>query len=304
MVQELTIATKQRLTCSICDYRVDPNDESAFVTFPCSIRSLMHEKFKVWRCPDCQTIHCLDMVDLDYYYSKYPFGEAQLVPPLRVFYGSLCRQLTKHGFSKSHSFLDYGCGVHGLFVQYLRERGFTKAFGYDPYAPADGSGDRAILDRKYDYISLQDVIEHVEDPKVLLSELDDMLAPGGYVLIGTPDAANIDIHRPDVADHCYYVHVPYHLHLYTRETLESLGRSQGWEPVDFFDRKYDDTPWFSLNNRAVHAYMQAFDGSLDVLAEPLRLGKAFASLPFLFWSMFGYWFSLHAGMGVMFRKPI
>lgn len=241
-------------------------------------------------------------MDLDYYYSKYPFSEAQLVWPLRVFYGNLCRQLTKHGFNKTHSFLDYGCGVHGLFVEYLQQQGFANAVGYDPYAPADGLGDRAAIEnQKFDYISTQDVIEHVEDPDAFLRDIDRLASPGGYILVGTPNAAKIDISRPD-ADHCYYVHVPYHLHLYTRETLEALGRKQGWEPVDFFDRKYDDTPWFSLNNRAVHAYMNAFDGSLDVLAEPLKLGRAFTSLPFVFWSIFGYWFSLKAGMGVMFRK--
>lgn len=123
-------------------------------------------------------------------------------------------------------------------------------------------------------------------------------------LIGTPNAANIDLDRPDIPDYCYLVHVPYHLHIYTPETLKSLGRAQGWQVVDFFDRKYDDTPWFSLNNRAIHAYMDVFDGSLDVLAEPLRLGKAFTSYQFLFWAIFGYWFSLHAGMEVMFRKSI
>lgn len=305
MKQPQAILNKQRLDCSICDYRVDPNDQSAFFTFPCSIRSLMDEKFKVWRCPDCQTIHCLDVVDLNYYYSKYPFDEAKLVWPLRIFYGNLLRQLTKHGFSQQHSFLDYGCGVHGLFVEYLRERGFTNAYGYDPYAPEDGLGDRdTIKNRQFDYISTQDVIEHVEDPNAFLEDLDRLAAPGGYILVGTPDAANIDIKRPDVADHCYLVHAPYHLHIYTREILETLGRKQGWEVVDFYDRKYDDTPWFCLNNRAVNAYMSVFDGSFDVLAEPLRLGKAFTSVKFLFWAIFGYWFSLHAGMGVLFRKSL
>jgi 2-polyprenyl-3-methyl-5-hydroxy-6-metoxy-1,4-benzoquinol methylase len=265
----------------------------------------MDEKFKVWRCPDCQTIHCLDVVDLDYYYSKYPFSEAKLVWPLRIFYDNLLCQLTKHGFSKQHSFLDYGCGIHGLFVKYLQQRGFINSYGYDLYAPVDGLGDRAFIEsRKFDYISTQDVIEHVEDPNAFLSYIDNLVAPGGYILIGTPNAANIDLNQPDIADHYNSVHVPYHLHIYTREIIESLGKAQGWKPVDFFDRKYDDTPWFCLNNRAVNAYMSVFDGSMDVLAEPLRLGKAFTSYQFLFWAIFGYWFSLHAGMSIMFRKSV
>jgi 2-polyprenyl-3-methyl-5-hydroxy-6-metoxy-1,4-benzoquinol methylase len=305
MQQELAIAKEQqRLDCSICNYRVDPNDKSAFFSFPCTIRALMDEKFNVWRCPDCQTIHCLEIVDLDYYYSKYPFSEAQLVWPLRIFYNNLTRQLTKHGFSKSHSFLDYGCGTHGLFVEYLQQRGFTNVDGYDPYAPEDGLGDRAIKSKKYDYVSTQDVIEHVEDPHEFLKDINRLVSPGGYILVGTPNAAGIALDRPDVPDHCYALHLPYHLHIYTRETLESLGKAQGWEPIDFFNRKYDDTPWLCLNSRAINAYMQAFDGSMDVLAEPLKLGKAFTSPQFFFWSIFGYWFSHHASMSVMFRKSI
>lgn len=304
MTQTQAIALKQRLDCQICNYRVDPTNRSAFFSFPCSIRSLMNQEFQMWQCPQCQTIHCKDVVDLDYYYDQYPFDEAKLVWPLRIIYGNLLRQLTKHGFERQSSFLDYGCGVHGLFVEYLRERGFSNASGYDPYAPQDGLGDRATVEnRQFDYISTQDVIEHVEDPNAFLRDLDRLAAPGGYILVGTPDAANINLKRPDLADHCYLVHAPYHLHIYTRATLEALGRKQGWEVVNFFDRKYDDTLVPCLNNRAVNAYMTVFDGSFDVLAEPLRLGKALTSPKFLFWAFFGYWFSLHAGMAVMFRKP-
>jgi 2-polyprenyl-3-methyl-5-hydroxy-6-metoxy-1,4-benzoquinol methylase len=303
MTQQAVITNKQRLVCSVCNYRVDPNNESAFATFPCRIRALMDEQFKVWRCPDCGTIHCLEVVDLDYYYSKYPFEDAQLVWPLRIFYGNLCRQLTKHGFSKQHSFLDYGCGKHGLFVQYLQEKGFINARGYDPYAPQDGLGDGSLLQPgAFDFVSSQDVIEHVEDPNAFLSDIDRLVAPGGYILIGTPNADGIALDQPNVDDHCFSLHVPYHLHIYTRETLESLGKNQGWEPVTFFDRKYDDTLWFCLNNRAVNAYMSVFDGSMDILGEPLRLGKAFTSPNFLLQAFFGYWLSFHAGMGVMFRK--
>ena len=303
--QKLVSTTKQRLECLICNYRVDPNDKSAFSTFPCSIRAFIGEKFQVWRCPDCKTIHCLDVVNLDHYYAQYPTAKAILTWSYRFLYGNLCRQLTKHGFSKTDSLLDYGCGANGLFVQYLQERGFANSYGYDPYGPEDGFGDPKTLQRRpFDYISLQDVIEHVEDPNDLLTKLNNMLSPGGYILISTPNAANIDLNRPNLPDHFNCMHIPYHLHVYTRETLESLGRYQGWEPVDFFDRKYDDTPWFGFNNRVYNVYMSLFDNSPDVFVEPLKLGKALSSYKFLFYAIFGYWLSFHSGMSIMFRKSI
>lgn len=303
--QKPVTTSKQRLDCPICHYRVDPNDEGAFFTFPCNVRAFIDEKFKVWRCPDCQSIHCLDVVALDRYYAKFPLFQAQLTRSYRVMFGNLRRQLTQYGFSLSHSLLDYGCGANGLFVRYLQECGFTRACGYDPYGAKESFGDPAILQGKtFDYILSQDVIEHVEDPHALLSKLNSLLSPGGYILLGTPNAANLDLNRPDLSDHYHFVHVPYHLHMYTCETLESLGRSQGWEPVHFFDRRYDDTRWFGFNPRAVHAYADLLDGSLDVLFEPLQLGKAFTSYKFLFYAIFGYWLSFRSGMSIMFRKSI
>ncbi len=293
---------EQRLDCLICNHRIELNNESAFATFSCNVRAFKSETFKVWRCPGCMTIHCLDVVELAHYYAKYPFAQATLTLPLRLCYQNLFQQLAKHGFSNAHSFLDYGCG-NGLFVQYLQQRNFANCHGYDPYAPKEGFGNLTILQRGlFDYISLQDVIEHVEDPNALLGELDTLLAPGGYILIGTPNAANIDLTQPSVSDYYNAVHLPYHLHIYTPESLESLGRHQGWEPVDFFDKPYYDTRWFSLNARAWNEYQRLFDGTLNVIFEPIKLWKALTSYKYLFYAMFGYWLSYRTGMSVMFHK--
>lgn len=292
----------KRLDCSICNYHIDPNDETAFATFHCNVRTYKDETFKVWRCPRCQTIHCLDVVDLPHYYKHYPIAQAKLSLPYRICYQSLERQLTKHRFSKNHLFLDYGC-AGGLFIKYLQERGFTNCSGYDPYAPQDGLGNLATLrNKQFDYILLQDVIEHVEDPNILLSQLNDLLAPGGYILIGTPDAANLDLSKPNVPDYYTQIHVPYHIHIYTSKILESLGRRQGWEFVDFFDHQYHDTTWFSVNTRAWNQYVHLFDGSLDVLYEPIKPLKALTSYKYMFYAIFGYWLSYRTGMAAMFRK--
>lgn len=297
------ITNKQRLDCIICNYRVAPNDESAFSTFSCSVRAFMGEKFKIWRCPECQTIHCLDVVDLDHYYAKYPLLQTELTWIFKFIYSNLHRRLKKHGFSKASSLLDYGCGVNGLFVQYLQQQGFTNSYGYDPYGSFDGFGNPKILKHgPFDYISLQDVIEHIEYPYLLLNQLDSLLSPGGYILIGTPNAANLNVNQTDVPDDIHLIHVPYHLHIYTRETLESLGRNQGWEPIDFFDRGFDDTPWFGFNVRTWNVYASIMDGSVDSVYEPFQLRKALSSPKFLFYATFGYWLSFHSRMGIIFRK--
>ena len=295
--------SKQRLECLVCDYRIDPNNESLLTTFFCNVRAFKEETFKVWRCPSCSSIHCLDTVALDYYYAKYPFAQATLTFPLRLCFQNLCRQLTKHGLCESHSLLDYGC-ASGTFIQYLQQRGFANCFGYDPYASQEGLGNPTTLQQgPFDYILLQDVIEHVEDPNQLLSKLNALLSPGGYILIGTPNAANIDLTQPHISDYYNPVHVPYHLHIYTQESLEFLGRKQGWEPVGCFARPYHDTLWFGLNSRAWNEYQRLADGSLDVIYEAIKPGKALRDPKFIFYALFGYWLSFRTEMAVMFHKP-
>lgn len=291
----------QRLTCNRCGYRVDPHNAAAFVTFPCHVRAFLGESFAVWRCPDCRVIHCRDVVDLDLYYSKYPFAKAKLSWPFRFFYRNLRRRLTRHGLKPESRFLDYGCGK-GLFVRFLRKRGHTLAYGYDPYGNVPGTGEKANLDHApFDIILLQDVLEHVKDPDALLKEMDALLAPGGRIFVGTPNAANIDLSRPE--EFWNEIHVPYHLHIYTREEVEKMGRGIGWQPIGFFDRPYHDRPWFGLNTRATKIYQRLADGTMDAVLEPVNPLRVLISPKFLFFALFGYWLSFRSDMTVVFRKP-
>jgi SAM-dependent methyltransferase len=255
----------------------------------------------VWRCPDCRTIHCREVVDLDRYYSAYPFSAAARTWPVKHVYRNLASRVLRTGFRRRDSLLDYGCGS-GAFVAYLRARGYRRCLGYDPYAPAEGQGSRTVLRHApFDFIVLQDVLEHVESPEALFAELDGLLAPGGHVLVGTPNANRIELGRVD--DFLNELHVPYHLHVYTRAGVEWLGRRAGWSPAGYHDRPYHELPYLGLNTRAVKAYQRSLDGTLNVVLEPIKIGRALTSPRFHFLSCFGYWLSDRADMTVVFHKP-
>lgn len=296
----------ERQDCVMCGYHLPDSDIAASrIPFSCNLRPLADEVFHVWRCPQCQTIHCLETVNLDYYYSQYPDEELGLDAPLRLLYGGLHKRLKKHGFTDDHKLLDYGCGK-GLFLQYLEEKGFEHGYGYDPYGDPNELGDKSVLENgPFDYILLSDVIEHVEDPRALLKTLDSLLAPGGRIMIGAPNAANLDLSRPQLSDVYNEVHVPYHLHIYTRESVELLGKAQGWTPVGFFDRAYYDSAWLGLNARAWNVYQRLGDGTFNVVAgDPIRWGQALSSPKFLFYALFGYWLSFRTGMDIVFEKQL
>lgn len=243
----------------------------------------------------------MDVVDLDFYYSRYPFTDARLDTIWRIFYRNLARRFTRHGMRRTHRFLDYGC-ANGLFCMALRERGFERVCGYDPYGDPAKTGDASVLEAgPFDYILLQDVIEHVEDPDALLQRMDALLAPGGHILVGTPNADRIDPAQPRKFPN--ELHAPYHLHIYTRSVLEKLGRDRGWQPTAYYDRSYHDRPWFGMNTRAAKYYQAMKDGSFDVFFQPFDLKAALLSPGWWFYAVFGYWLSYKSDLSIMFRKP-
>jgi SAM-dependent methyltransferase len=294
----------QRRDCVVCGYHL--NQDDMLVSCACNVREFIDQEFKLWRCPQCDSIHCLDVVNLDDYYANYPIASSTFSAPYKVVYNNILKRFKQVGLAKHHAFLDYGCGANGLFLQFLRRNGYTNARGFDPYGDQASLGNPATLERgKFDYILLQDVIEHVEEPDKLLSQLDDLLAPGGYILIGTPNASNLDLDPVKYHHYRSQIHAPYHLHLYTRAGLEALGQAQGWQPVHFLDGFYADTRWPMLNYRTLNYYPQLFDGAMDCLYEAVtwkRALKAMTSPKFWMYALFGYWLSHKTNMAVVFRK--
>jgi SAM-dependent methyltransferase len=294
--------SQHRLTCVLCNYQINPQNPPEFATFACNLRAHAGQQFQVWRCPTCGSIHCLEKVNLDEYYENYPLAIAELTFPLRFCYRNILKRLQQHGFTPAHSLLDYGC-ANGIVLQYLQERGYSRCYGYDLYGAPDRFGNPANLDyAPFDYILLQDVLEHDEDPHALLSKLNHLLAPGGSILIGVPRADKIDLTQTDRSDYYNTIHAPCHLHIYTKAGLESLGRQQGWEPLTFYDRAFHDTRWFGLNARTWNAYQRLGDGAIDTIFEPINLQKAIRSPEVVFNALFGYWLSYRTDMAMLFRK--
>ena len=96
--------------------------------------------------------------------------------------------------------MDLGCGV-GQLLHGLRSLG-AHVEGIDPDSEAvefartsldlDGvrQGSHADVDctPRFDLVILQDVIEHVLDPRALISRAAELLAPGGFLYLWTPNS--------------------------------------------------------------------------------------------------------------------
>jgi len=261
-----------------------------------NVRAFRDERFTVWRCTECGSIHAQDEVDLAHYYARYPVFDAALDWRLRTVYGSMLKRLQAGGLKPGDKVLDYGCGK-GVLVRFLREQGYD-AEGWDRYA--EGWNDDSVLARTYDCIVSQDVIEHVDSPHALLDQLHGMTNPGGIVSIGTPDAAALDLKEPE--DFVHALHLPYHRHILSMAALEKAGVQAGFAVVRRYDTMYNNTPVPTMNPRFVLHYVRCRDDVFDLVVEPVAFTWKMLSPLTPFYIFFGYFFDRHTDIQVIFEK--
>ncbi|MFM8552903.1 MAG: class I SAM-dependent methyltransferase [Nitrospiraceae bacterium] len=135
--------------------------------------------------------------------------------------------------------LDIGCGG-GFFVGAAAANGWH-AIGLEPSAEAARQAGRALridivagrledapfADARFDRITMFDVLEHVVCPRTCLIEARRLLAPGGRLVIETPNMAGwlprlLTKHHP-------YVRPPEHLTYFTPPTLRLLVAQCGFQ---------------------------------------------------------------------------
>ncbi len=138
----------------------------------------------------------------------------------------------------ARSLLDVGA-ANGLLVEAAAAAGLTAA-GVEPSAalaaaavargldvhcgvlPHPGLGDR-----RFDVVTCVDVVEHVADPVGLLGACRDACAPGGRLLVVTPDAASVAARLLGPRWwHLRLAHVGY----FDRSTLHDALRRAGFVP--------------------------------------------------------------------------
>ena len=99
--------------------------------------------------------------------------------------------------------LDYGCGPTPALAQLLTGSGRPTA-SYDPvFAP-----DAALLDRRYDFVTCSEVVEHAHDPLALFRALARLVNIGGHIGVMTKWYDDVDFatwsYRRDVTHVCFY----------------------------------------------------------------------------------------------------
>ncbi len=132
--------------------------------------------------------------------------------------------------------LDVGCG-NGKYIQKLNVLGWdaqgvdfsqdavNACLEADINARCGSLVEAGFPDNYFDLISIRHVVEHLDDPKALLTEASRILKPGGSLLIRTPNCLAAG---RKIFPECWYADdVPRHTVLFSPQTLDGICSKLG-----------------------------------------------------------------------------
>jgi SAM-dependent methyltransferase len=161
-------------------------------------------------------------------------------------YADISTELTAAGSGKK--VLDVGCG-QGEALQWLTEQGF-EPHGIEPSDEAAALARERGLDARtatledilteagppptFDAVLLLNVLEHVPDAPAMLRGINRLLKPGGLLYVRVPNDFNpLQLAAQQKLDaDPWWIAVPDHVNYFSVESLVSMCRQLGFEPVD------------------------------------------------------------------------
>lgn len=144
------------------------------------------------------------------------------------------------GAAAGRSLLDVGCGSGDFLIQ-ARALGFeatgidvdptaidaVRALGFVAHCGAANVD--TLKGARFDVITLNQVIEHVEDPRGTLAILREKLSDSGILFVATPNGCSASLRRTG-RDWINW-HVPYHQHIFSPESLRISANAAGLKPI-------------------------------------------------------------------------
>ncbi len=218
---------------------------------------LTQKGFEVIECRDCGFIHMAPIPsheELAKYYADHfvqdrPDYLQRFREDLdwwRIIYADKYDMFEEHLGRPDSRIIDIGCGL-GFFLEEGKKRGW-QTLGIEPSKPAAAHAESLGLELindtfgahnasslgQFDVVHMHEVLEHLPDPKQLLTLALDLLVPGGLVCVVVPNDFN-PLQRL-LQDHFDYrpwwVSPPVHVNYFNFRSLEKLMTSLGLEVVD------------------------------------------------------------------------
>ncbi|TGL62704.1 class I SAM-dependent methyltransferase [Leptospira ognonensis] len=215
-----------------------------------------------------------NLYDADYYKGKAEYtyiDERETETFHRYVWNARLDNIQK--YISSGKLLDVGSSFGG-FLKSAKEKGFAvQGVEISSYASKHANEneiptfqgsllDAHFPDASFDVITLVEVIEHLENPKIIFSELGRILKPGGLLLLQT---ANFEGWQAKEEREKYHYYMPGHVYYYSDSVLKKILTPLGFNRficyfgVDFsllsklrksrgnFKHWYDYRHWFRIS---------------------------------------------------------
>lgn len=123
------------------------------------------------------------------------------------------------------------------------------------------------LNRKYDYIVLADVLEHLVEPWEALLNIYDLLKDDGKIILSVPNIANLDIIRALINDEFNYQYLGLldttHLRFFSKKSFVDMIKNIGNTYHLYYDVELHDsmlfTPPYHLNDCGIFSLFNIDD---------------------------------------------
>jgi SAM-dependent methyltransferase len=176
-------------------------------------------------------------------------------------------RLTRKHVPSTHAIrlLDFGCG-DGSYLLAARKEGWS-CFGVERCCPTGLPGDVTVvgsLDELpdqpgFDCVTLWHVLEHLDDPVGVLSQLRTRLNPGGLALAAVPNFGSWQAQFTGAS--WLHLDIPRHLYHFTRRSLSRTFELAGLsvQGVSYGEFEYDVIGWSQgVLNRAFRGRNEFF----------------------------------------------
>ncbi len=166
-----------------------------------------------YKCPDCTIIFVPrnQIISKEEEKSRYDtHNNDETDPHYREYYLRTVDPVVRELFPEMKG-LDFGCGRTQLMKTLFSEKGF-RMDSYDPfYVP-----DESIWDKDYDFIVMNEVIEHLADPVATLSDLRKISR--GPLFVRTKLYPESDFGK------WFYMRDPTHIQFFSLKALAEIGK--------------------------------------------------------------------------------
>lgn len=183
------------------------------------------------------------------------------------------RRILDIGSGSGH-FLNFGhkLGWNCLGIEPSKDASeYSKKFGFQVIN--DSFKNKLLKNRKFEVIHMNQVLEHIPNPEILLSNIKSYLEIGGLICITVPNDFSILQELLHNQEHFkqWWISPPHHLNYFTVDSLSSLIEKLDFKiilkessfPLEFFllmDEDYINNPELG---RVIHTKRKAFDLKLS-----------------------------------------